>query len=243
MPTGLQTQGIVSVNWRNQTLPALNTATTIIQTTVSTTYNFNVSLSNIAGSMAIQLTVGGSNSSNTFYAWHPRTPDSFWHQDAFAFDTSAQTVKWLADGTAVVPQTSFNGSGWAANFAQAWGVGAAGASGKNVISAYLGDMADLTLWPAAYVDVTDPAIAPRFFYAAGEVPMRMGATGWRVLQDQGFLSQICLSGPASMFLMNMAAGGFDFAGQSYIDTTPTSMFTLAAGNLVTALSDPWSDPT
>jgi hypothetical protein len=151
-------------------------------------------------------------------------------------------VKWLADGAAVAPQTSFNGAGWAVNYATPWNVGGSGVSGHTVANGLVADLAELTMWAGAYVDPTDPSMLPRFYDADNEVPVRMGPTGWRVLQDLGFLSQICLSGPASMFMKNMASGGFDDIGCLYIDTNPTSMFTLAKGALVTALSDPWSDP-
>jgi hypothetical protein len=241
MPAGLQTQGVFSLDWRVTTLPPLNTTGTILQTNNIANF-FAVALSNLGGKPTIQLSITGANGNNTFFAWHTRAAlDALWHRDAFAFDTDAQVVKWLADGTAVVPTTQFTGGGWAANFTGEILVGATGVIGRNLANPYIGDMADLTLWAGGYADPTDPAILPKFYDATNEVVIRIGPTGWRTLEAQGIYPQLCLSGPASQFLRNLAAGSFTFIPGGYTDTNPTSMFTVSEGTLVTAASDPLND--
>lgn len=247
MPSGLYQKGIIAVNWRCTTLPPANSAGVIIQTNDTTANGLFCSAQNSAGNLRLVLTINGPTGNDNFNIIGPVAVLGAWIQDVIAFDLSVPQAKWLSNGTPVAPIISSFGSNWAVNYAQSLVVGAAYVSGKTAFSPYLGDMAELALWANGYVDPTDPAVLPIFYDVNNELPIRIGPVGWTTLGDFNLSPQIVLSGPASQFMQNLTACTFDSGvsanpGQFY-DTNPTSMFTQTGGTaLITALSDPWSDP-
>lgn len=96
------------------------------------------------------------------------------------------------------------------------------------------------LVPPNFIDPTDPTVVSRFHDPATGLPVRIGSTASGVFEDLGLVPQIWLSGPASMFADNLAAGTWTGLASVYNDTTPSSSFTAGAGRLVTAATDPWS---
>jgi hypothetical protein len=235
---------IVAFNYRATTLPTNSISRTVLVCNGGTITN-TLSIRFASDGLGHALFALEMNGSSTYYrAYSPPMPfDGLWHPVVAAMDAAQGLCTSIVDGNPITMTPQSGSSQVSVDFTKVTYVGANGVSGHSVTNPCLGDIADLTLWAGAYVDPTDPAITSRFYDANGEVPVRMGPTGWWVLGYPGFFPQICLSGPASMFMKNMAAGGFDETGvPTYVDTVPTSMFTLTKGSLVTAASDPWTDP-
>jgi hypothetical protein len=203
----------------------------------------------ISGSI-VQLTMLGASGQGGFINC-PVPYDSNWHQIAVSVNTQ-NGGEMLIDG---VLNNSISQS-WTGIFGVDLGqkilIGGEAVNGRTIPFPFLGNIADLTVWAGTtYVDLTDPNVQAALFDGANETPNRIGPTGWLTLSPiyPGLAPQICLSGPASQFMQNLASrtfnplgGGFGFTPGGFQDTSPTSMFTNTAGTLATAPSDPWSDP-
>jgi len=170
--------------------------------------------------------------------------DGNWHHVIAAWDTNGGQVLGSVDGVPVAfsDQRGVSyGLPFAPSYGFPWQIGGSVADGWGVY--FSGDLAEFFLLiPGNFIDPTDPTVMARFRDPNTGLPVRIGSTGWDVFADLGLVPQIWLSGPASLFPQNLAAGTWTWPA-TYTDTTPSSAFVTAAGGLMTAATDPWGNST